>query len=124
MTFKKRAKRYLILALAWSLFLLFLSLQPAAEVEKFLPFDLLASLAHAAVYFVLAALLCLALRFWKYGLLSIALISFIYALTWGIANELAQFCEPTRCPGISDVISDAVGAALAITLFIWWRNKK
>jgi VanZ family protein len=122
MTFTKHAKRYLILALIWSIFLLFLSLQPSAEVEIFLPFDLLASLAHAAVYFVLAGLLCLAMRFWKYNILPIAIISFIYAVTWGIANELVQFFEPTRSPSISDVISDAVGAALAIALFIRWRK--
>lgn len=124
MTFAKHAKRYLILALIWSIFLIFLSVQPSAEVEIFLPFDLLASLAHAAVYFVLAALLCLALRFWKYNMIHIALISFIYATIWGIVNELVQFYEPTRSPSISDVISDSIGAALAIALFIWWLHRK
>lgn len=122
MTFAKHAKRYLLLAMTWSIFLLFLSLQPSAEVEIFLPFDLLASLAHAAVYFVLAALLCLAMRFWKYRILPIAIISFTYAVIWGILNEFIQFFEPTRSPGISDVISDAIGAILSIALFIWWRK--
>ncbi len=122
MTFAKHAKRYLILAMIWSIFLLFLSLRPAEDVEIFLPFDLLASLAHAAVYFVLAGLLCLAMRFWKYNILPIAIISFIYAVIWGIANELVQFFEPTRSPSISDVISDAIGTTLAIALFIWWRK--
>ena len=122
MTYAKHAKRYLILAMTWSIFLLFLSLQPSAEVEIFLPFDFLSSLAHAAVYFILAALLCLALRFWKYQIVPLALISFIYSVIWGLANELVQFFEPTRSPSISDVISDAVGAALAIALFIWWRK--
>ncbi|MDD5131136.1 MAG: VanZ family protein [bacterium] len=122
MTYTKRAKRYLILAMTWSLFLLFLSLQPAAEVEIFLPFDFLASLAHAAVYFILAALLCLAFRFWKYSIVSIGIVSFIYSVIWGLANELVQFFEPTRSPSISDVISDSVGATLAIALFIWWRK--
>lgn len=123
MTFSKHAKRYLLLALIWSVFLLFLSIQPADKVEIFLPFDLLASLAHAAVYFILAALLCLALRFWKYSILSVVLVSFIYAVVWGIVNELVQFYEPTRSPSVSDVISDAIGAALAISLFIWWRKR-
>ncbi len=108
----------------WSVFLLFLSVQPSDEVEIFLPFDLLASLAHAVVYFLLAALLCLALRFWKYQLIYIALISFLYTLIWGIVNELVQFYEPTRSPSLSDVLSDSIGAALAIALFIWWRHRK
>lgn len=124
MTFTKHAKRYLILAMIWSVFLLFLSVQPSDEVEIFLPFDLLASLAHAVVYFLLAALLCLALRFWKYQLIYIALISFLYTLIWGIVNELVQFYEPTRSPSLSDVLSDSIGAALAIALFIWWRHRK
>ncbi|MDD5493034.1 MAG: VanZ family protein, partial [bacterium] len=106
MTYAKRATNFLILTIAWSLLLIFLSVQPSDEVNIFLPFDFMASLAHAAVYFILAALLCLALRFWKYNIFSIAAISFIYAVIWGIINELVQFYEPTRSPSISDVISD------------------
>lgn len=122
--FSKRANRFLLIAALWSVFLIFLSLQPATEVEIFLPFDFMASLAHAAVYFVLAALLCIALRFWKYSLISLSLIAFVYATIWGIINELVQFYEPTRSPSIADVVSDSIGAALAIALFIWWRHNK
>lgn len=122
--FAKQANRFFILAALWSVFLIFLSLQPAKEVEIFLPFDFMASLAHAAVYFVLAALLCIALRFWKYSITSLALVAFIYATIWGIINELVQFYEPTRSPSLADVISDAIGAALAIAVFIWWRKKR
>lgn len=122
--FSKRANRFFILAALWSIFLVFLSLQPAKEVEIFLPFDFMASLAHAAVYFVLATLLCIALRFWKYLFISLSLIAFIYTTIWGIINELVQFYEPTRSPSIADVVSDSIGAALGIALFIWWRKKR
>ncbi len=122
--FAKQARRFFIIAAAWAVFLVFLSLQPATEVELFLPFDFMASLAHAAVYFVLAALLCIALRFWKYPLTSLSIVAFIYTTIWGIINELVQFYEPTRSPSIADVISDAIGAVLAIALFSWWRKKR
>jgi len=121
--FSKRAHRFFIFAAIWSIFLVFLSLQPSKEVEIFLPFDLLASLAHALAYFVLAALLCIAIRFWKYSLISLSLIAFIYATIWGIINELAQFYEPTRSPSIADVVSDSIGAVLSIALFIYWRKR-
>ncbi len=122
--FSKQAKTFFIIAALWSVFLVFLSLQPSTEVEIFLPFDFMASLAHATVYFVLAALLSIALRFWKYSLTSLSIIAFIYATVWGIINELVQFYEPTRSPSIADVVSDAIGAALSIALFILWRRKK
>lgn len=121
--FSKKANSFLIIAALWSVFLVFLSLQPATEVEIFLPFNFMASLAHAAVYFVLAALLCIALRFWKYSLISLALVAFIYATIWGIINELVQFYEPTRSPSIADIVSDSIGAALGIASFIWWRER-
>ncbi|MBI5555820.1 MAG: VanZ family protein [Elusimicrobia bacterium] len=122
--FSKQANRFLLIAALWSVFLVFLSLQPATEVEIFLPFDFMASLAHAAVYFVLAVLLCLALRFWKYSLISLALSAFIYSVSWGIINELVQFYEPTRSPSLADVFSDSSGAAVGLVVFIWWRKRK
>ena len=122
--FIAKSRRFFILALLWSLFLIFLSIQPGDEVSVFLPFDILSSMAHATVYLVLAILLALAFRFKRYGFLKLSAGSFCLSVFWGLVNEVVQIWVPTRSADLMDVLSDAIGALLGLMIFVFWRKRK
>lgn len=70
---------------------------------------------HAFVYFILAILLYFS--FYKSGLRKYLLpISLIFAVTYGISDELHQYYVPGRIASIGDVIADSIGALIGSIL--------
>lgn len=66
---------------------------------------------HAFVYFILALLLYFS--FLKSGLKKyLLLITLIFAVIYGVSDELHQYYVPGRVASIGDIIADSFGALL------------
>jgi len=70
---------------------------------------------HASVYFILAVLFYLS--FLKSGMRRhLLLISIVFAVIYGISDEIHQYYVPGRVSSIGDVIADSFGALLGSLL--------
>ena len=81
---------------------------------------LVSILGHLGAYFVLAILLARALLTFGRPLSETLAVAWVAAVLYGVTDEFHQSFVPNRYPDIVDVATDAVGAALALTL-VWWR---
>ncbi len=108
------------LVLVWMALIFFLSAQPDLPHPDsgWLAF-LVSSGAHLFFYGVLALLLNWALEDSRRGL---ALLAFGLALLYGISDEFHQSFVPGRVPDALDLISDGLGAALALAA--WWGLRR
>jgi VanZ family protein len=103
------------LVLAWMALIFFLSAQPDLPRPDSGWLDLLVSSgAHLFFYAILALLLNWALG---NGVLGLAL-AFGLALLYGVSDEFHQSFVPGRVPDLLDLVSDGLGAGLALAA--WW----
>lgn len=99
------------LALAWMALIFFLSAQPDLPRPAIGWLDLLTSSgAHLFLYGVLALLLHWGLGSGRRNLV----LAFGLALIYGVSDEIHQAFVPGRVPDAFDLVSDALGAALAL----------
>ena len=105
------------LAIGYALLILTVSSIPSREFPVGTPLHL-DKIAHAVEYGILAILVCRAARTpTSRDLVLIALFCTIY----GVLDELHQHLIPGRFPSIWDAVADAVGCALAATI---WHVKR
>lgn len=76
---------------------------------------------HAALYFVLGALLFEALREGRLPLRAVAM-AVLFASAYGVSDEVHQAFVPGRMPDILDWATDTVGAAAGATATGWMRS--
>lgn len=53
-------------------------------------------------------------------LLRVALVSWSFAVMWGLLDEIHQAYVPGRSSDIADLVADGVGAAVGVTLRVAW----
>jgi VanZ family protein len=103
------------LVLGWMALIFFLSAQPDLPHPVSGWLDLLIS---SGAHFLLYGFLALLLR-WALGDGDRRLIlAFGLALLYGVSDEFHQSFVPGRVPDLLDLVSDGLGAALALTV---WR---
>ena len=106
--------------LAWMGLIFYLSAQPDLPHPDTGWLGLaLSSGAHAFVFGVLAILWARVLGERRHALLFAFLLTMLYALS----DEFHQAFVPGRYPDLWDLLSDALGAALALALWAWWRRR-
>lgn len=116
------------LAVYWAAVALWAALIFALSSQRHLPHPLglseaiQSNLGHFSVYFVLAALLALALRrsglTWQRALVAAIALSTLY----GVSDEWHQSFVPGRQPSAADLAVDLVGASVAAGLLAWVRS--
>ncbi len=104
-------------ALAWMGVIFYLSARPdlPSPPEPWLDM-LLEKAGHAAVYGVLAWLYLYALRGDRPATDRLRLLSLALAAAYGLSDEFHQAFVPGRDPSVADLLTDVVGAALALAL--------
>lgn len=122
-------RTYGALPLGWAAVVLLLTLMPAKEMPRtpvwaLLSFD---TAAHAGVFVVLAGLSWFSLRRqrrWprlvRYAGLVVLLGSILFG---GLIEVLQQTMRLGRHGDWTDLLSDAIGAALAVGLVTWWAAR-
>ena len=106
--------------LAWMGLIFYLSAQPDLPHPDAGWLGLvLSSGAHAFVFGVLAVLWVRVLDGRRHALLVAFLLTMLYALS----DEFHQAFVPGRYPDPWDLLCDALGAVLALTLWLMWRRR-
>lgn len=118
---KRHTVIYLWLPLvAWMGLIFYLSAQPDLPHPDTGWADLLvSSLAHAFVFGVLALLWVRALGDLQHAGRLALILTFVYALS----DEFHQAFVPGRVPDLWDLACDALGAALTLIGWAWWRKR-
>ncbi|MBN2303934.1 MAG: VanZ family protein [Anaerolineae bacterium] len=78
--------------------------------------------AHMASYGALAVLLLRALRVHAVPVREAALLAVLFAMTYGLMDEIHQGFVPGRNASVIDLGFDTVGAILAVLLAYWIRS--
>lgn len=78
--------------------------------------------AHLMEYGVLAVLLHYPLRERGMTLRAAFVVALIGAVLYGISDEWHQSFVPTRTPSVSDLMVDAIGATIALTIVSLWQS--
>jgi VanZ family protein len=101
----------------------FLSHQPGDLLGPY-PFRWADKLAHLAVYAILCVTLIYAFpRHYRCSSRkTVAAVSVIFCLVYGISDEFHQSFIPGRYPSIADIGADVVGAMLACMLWLRLSN--
>ncbi len=125
----RASHRYTVLALLWTVVVLVLTLTPAAEMPSTPVWELLSfdTAAHAGVFFVLAGLYGLALRQrrWPWVARRTGLAVFVGCTLLGAAIEVLQYnMKLGRHGEWTDLLSDAIGAALGVGVAQAWARRK
>lgn len=106
--------------LAWMGLIFYLSAQPdLPQPDTGWVGTALSSGAHAFVFCVLAVLWMRMLDGRRHALLVAFLLTMLYALS----DEFHQAFVPGRHPDPWDLLCDALGAVLALGLWLWWRRR-
>ncbi len=79
----------------------------------------LRKVAHTIEYFVLAVLVCLALKEYDLNVFNIVLIAFIMCFIYSCTDELHQIYVPGRSGEIKDIFIDNIGCTVAYIIFYW-----
>lgn len=77
---------------------------------------------HLVEYGVLAVLLYFPLRQTEMTLRTAVAVALIGAVLYGISDEWHQSFVPNRTPSVFDLLVDAVGATLALTIVTLWQS--
>jgi VanZ family protein len=111
---------YLVPALAHAGLIFFLSAQPDLRMGVGLPAHA-DKAAHAGVFALLALLAAwgLARSFPAWERVRVLLLSLLVAVIYGALDELHQRFVPGRTPDPMDLVADAAGALLVITVLGW-----
>ncbi len=106
---------YRILAVAWMAILFAASSQAAVEAPPLFPG--IDKLMHMGAYAVLGLLFLFSIRNWRKRLTwkTVALVTLAVTL-YGITDEFHQSFVPGRHPDLADVMADALGGFLAVTV--------
>lgn len=108
----------------WLAILLILSLYPFGK-SQLMDFDYSDLLVHFILYAITGGLLFVNLneKRWKVFWLSPALGAVAMASVYGFAMELAQFYMPRRQFSFLDAGANSLGAAVAVFIFYYIRNR-
>lgn len=79
-------------------------------------------MGHLVEYGVLAVLLSYPLRERNMTLRTAFVIALLGAVLYGISDEWHQSFVPNRTPSVFDLLVDAVGATIALTLMWIWQS--
>ena len=115
-----------LLAVGWMVLLWALSdrhtLGPAASLWGFPCGD---KVVHGCAYGVLATLVHHAIRSTRPPLLSLGPVffAFVFALLYGLMDEVHQAYVPGRDASALDLLADAVGAAIVCLALILWTDR-
>lgn len=74
--------------------------------------------AHFIIYMILGFLLMNAMVRGKLSIQYSYIVSFLISVLYAISDEVHQHFVPGRGPGIKDVVIDAMGALMGITIFL------
>ncbi|HLS91295.1 MAG TPA: VanZ family protein [Limnochordia bacterium] len=114
---------YTLLPIGYMGLLYYLSSIPGGEIEE-IGIRIPDYLLHAAAYAVLALLLHAALRrAWQAPPRTAWWIAWMVAVVYGVTDEYHQSFVPGRDPSLKDLVADALGAAMALSLWTRWANR-
>lgn len=119
--------RYLVPLLAWLVAIFAISSIPnahgAGEAGAGGP-GTTSQLAHVIEYGVLSFLAIRCARAWfpRRRLVLLLAASWLFAVAYGISDEIHQSFVPRREASVDDVLLDAVGAVLGIVLWVGWQS--
>lgn len=116
-----------VLVIAWMGLIFYLSSRSDLPTPNGLSAEVEAILGHLTMYAVLAALVANALA--DSGISSVRrlIYAFVFAVLYGVSDELHQSFVPGRNPDIFDLMVDGVGACLGLIAWLLlqnWRNPK
>jgi VanZ family protein len=115
------------IALAWTLYLTILLLQP--ELQPILPTglppappslerEIFYTSMHLLFFGITAVLWCFALEK-DLSLVMVMLIAALFLVSFGFVTELAQGTVAGRTPQVSDMLANITGVCLGLALFRW-----
>lgn len=102
-------------AVLWAAVIFSLSSRPTLPSPEVVGFD---KVAHFGAFALLALLVVLALRVRDVGRRGSAWLSVAISCGYGVLDELHQSFVPGRIPDLFDLLADAAGAAVAVT--VWY----
>lgn len=114
-----REMHYVIIALLYMAAIYYASTIPGHEVGKYVPFGLPDYILHGAAFAGLAVLWFLAIhRHWKQRIWRAQWVAVAIATVYGLTDEYHQSFTG-RNPSATDLLADAVGAVIAVTIAGW-----
>ena len=119
------------LALAWTLYLTILLLQP--ELQPIIPTGLqpappsferevFYTSIHLLFFGITAVLWCFALEK-DLSPMMVLLIAALFLVSYGFVTELAQGTVPGRTPQVGDMLANITGVCLGLALFRWGTSQ-
>lgn len=117
---------YALLPVGYMGVLYYFSSIPASELSQ-LGVRLPDKLLHASAYAILALLAYVALRrSCRMSSRAAGVFAWIVSVVYGVLDEFHQSYVPGRDPSLSDIVADALGAAVAIGLLtlVAARNRR
>ena len=109
------ARRWVAVAL-WATVIYMLSDQSRIPTAPGLSTQLTAIAGHLIAYGILGFLLAAALQESGAGPRRAARLALVLAVLYGVSDEWHQSFVPGRDPSLGDLLADAIGAALGVTL--------
>jgi len=113
-----------MLAMAWMLLITYLSNQPGIPLDSEAPTffqtlpDLLTNVLHIPEYGVLATLMWFSIRAKFSSAAKASLAVMLGALLFALSDEFHQSFIPGRYASAGDIVSDFLGAGLALLLLV------
>ena len=112
-----------VAVVAWAAMIFLASNQPGLAVSDDPGVDLpVRHVAHIVVYAGLTLLITWALAGGRYPSTRTAIAAALAALAYGVTDEWHQTMVPTRSGRPEDLLWDAIGAAVAVTLIVVIRT--
>jgi VanZ family protein len=121
------ARTLWVLVLAWMGLIFYLSSRSDLPTPKGLSAEVEAILGHLTVYAVLAALVTNALADSGISTARRLIYALVFAVLYGLSDELHQSFVPGRDPDVFDLMVDGIGACMGLTvwmLIVHVRNTK
>jgi VanZ family protein len=116
-------KIYFGLAIAWTFFMLFLCLEDSNDLPK-IKIPNLDKLVHAGFHFIFVVIWFLYIRISIQNKAAIKR-AFWFSVFLGISIEFLQYYfTTTRKADILDVLSNCIGAILAVIVIRFWNNQQ
>ncbi|HPT07681.1 MAG TPA: VanZ family protein [Candidatus Omnitrophota bacterium] len=105
----------------WMGYIFYCSTISGADIPSLFPYEDV--VFHLVVYLILAFLFSRALKqsFGAVSLKRIFLWSVVFAIIYGISDEIHQIYAVGRTPDIGDVMTDGVGACIGSLLYQWQK---
>jgi VanZ family protein len=116
-----------VFVLAWMGLIFYLSSRSDLPTPNGLSAEVEAILGHLTVYAVLAVLIAYALADSGISTVRRLISAFVFAVLYGVSDELHQSFVPGRDPDIFDLMVDGIGAFIGLIAWILlqnWRNPK